>query len=256
MRLPSTRPSTKHRARTRPVIRVALAAALSVVAASCQWVPVRTFDQNSAHAFSFHYLSRDGADGFRSLATPGTFQATAPATNVGTNTRLLVYPGQQPISPNHQACATWQSQDGINNQQGLALRIRHDAAEGRWRSITVTKNVVWGANWQFNVLTWDSYKPGWQMHGSVNLAPVFWSNQQLAPLPWRICARVEGDLVRVKGWRVGQPEPDWSNANHTGAVRLPIEWVYPGKAGWYVGHLAPGQSTTMVDLVLARLEVR
>jgi hypothetical protein len=94
------------------------------------------------------------------------------------------------------------------------------------------------------------------MHGSVNLAPVFWPNQQLAPLPWRICARVEGDIVKVKGWIAGQAEPAWNDPVHTGSVRIPIEWVYPGKAGWYVGHLAPGHSTTMTDLVLDRLEVR
>jgi hypothetical protein len=131
-----------------------------------------------------------------------------------------------------------------------------DLPEGRWRAITVTKNVVWGANWQFNVLTWDSREPSWRVHGSVSLAPVFWPGQQLAALPWRVCARIEGDLVRVKGWRIGQPEPAWNDPTHTGAVRVPLAWVYPGKAGWYLGHLAPGHSATMVDLVLDRLEAR
>lgn len=248
MRLLPSRPSR--------VYRAALVVSFALLTAACEWVPVRTFDQTSSHAFSFRYLSRDGSDGFASLATPGSIRISAPASNVGTNTRTLVYPGNQPVTTDHQACATWRSQDGINTQQGLALRVRHDTPEGRWRSITVTKNVVWGANWQFNVLTWDTRQIGWQMHGSVNLAPVFWPNQQLAPLPWRICARVEGDIVKVKGWIAGQAEPAWNDPVHTGSVRIPIEWVYPGKAGWYVGHLAPGHSTTMTDLVLDRLEVR
>lgn len=257
MRLLRRAPRITHeRSARRVVVRVALAVALSAGAAACEWVPVRTFDQHSPHSFSFHHLTRDGSDGYRTLATPGSLTITAPTTNTGTNTRLLVYPGAQPMSSDHQSCATWQSQVGLNTQQGLALRIRHDADEGRWRSITVTKAIVWGANWQFNVITWDSRDARFRMHGSVDLASVFWVDQQLAPLPWRVCARVEGDLVRVKGWRDGDPEPRWDDPVRSGAVRLPIQWVYPGKAGWYVGHLTPGHSTTMADLMLDRLEVR
>ncbi len=229
---------------------------LCTFVAACEWVPVRTFDRSSLHSMSIHHLTRDGTDGYATTAAPGRFTARAPRTNVGTNTRILFYPGDQPVTTDHQSCATWQSQDGAGVQQGLALRIRHDVAQHRWRAITVTKNVVWGANWQLNVTTWDSHRLGWQMHGSVNLAPVFWPDRELAPLPWRVCGRVEGDLVRVKGWRVGTPEPSWTDPVHSGTVRVPADWVYRGKAGWYVGHLAPGQSTVMTDLVLDRLELR
>lgn len=236
--------------------RVALVVALSLVVAACEWVPVRTFDESSQPTFAFHHLSRDGLDGYSTSAGKGKLSVRASSANTGSNTRTLVFPTNQPRSSDQQSCATWQSQTGINTQQGLALRIRHDAAEGRWRAITVTKNVMWGANWQFNVLTWDSHQTGWRMHGSVNLAPVFWPNQQLAPLPWHVCARVEGDLVRVKGWRLGQPEPTWDDPVHSGSVRLPAGWVYPSTAGWYIGHLEPGGATTMTDLVLDRLELR
>ncbi|NLD78380.1 MAG: hypothetical protein GX643_17135 [Acidimicrobiales bacterium] len=230
--------------------------ALSLLVAACEWVPVRTFDETSQPAFTFHHLTRDGADGYLTSASKGHLKVSAATTNTGTNTRTLIVPAGQPLSTEQQSCATWEAQTGVNTQQGLALRVRHDDAEGRWRAVTVTKNVMWGANWQFNVLTWDSRQTGWQMHGSVNLAPVFWPDQQLAPLPWRICARVEGDLVRVKGWRVGQPEPSWDDPGHSGSVRLPAGWIYPSTAGWYVGHLAPGGSTTMSGLVLDRLELR
>src|SRR5690606_437540 len=100
----------------------------------------------STPTFSFHYLTRDGTDGFASTATPGALDLRAPATNQGTNTRILVYPPAQPMTDDQQSCATWDAQDGVNAQQGLALRIRNDLPEGRWRAITVTKNVVWGAN--------------------------------------------------------------------------------------------------------------
>lgn len=251
------RTSTPSRRRAPRAHRLVLVTGLALLMAACEWVPVPTFDQTTPPALSFHHLTRDGVDTFASAARPGRLDLWAPPDNQGTNTRMLVYPGSQPVTDNHQACATWESQDGYNAQQGLALRIRHDLPEGRWRALTVTKNVMWGANWQFNVLSWDSRQPGsWQMWGSVNLAGVFWPGQQLTPLPWRVCARVEGDLVKVKGWPAGAAEPGWDDAVHTGAVRVPAEWVYPGKAGWYVGHLGPGQRTTMTDLELARLELR
>lgn len=231
--------------------------AIAVATTACERVPVRTFDETSSHELRFHYLTRDQTDGYTTLAVPGSLQVNAPATNRGGNTRVVMFPNDQPVVDEHQSCATWQSQDGLNTQQGLALRIRNDLPEDRWRAVTVTKNVMWGANWQFNVLTWDSrsWAP-WQVRGSVDLARVFWPGEQLAPLPWRVCARVEGDTVRVKGWLAGQPEPTWDDPVHSGSVRLPAEWVYPGKAGWYVGHLAPGHAATYSDLVLDRLEIR
>ncbi len=233
------------------------ALAITAVAGACERVPVRTFDETSSHDLRFHHLTRDAGDGYATLAVPGSVQVSAPATNRGSNTRLVMFPGDQPVVDEHQACATWQTQDGTTAQQGLALRIRHDLPQDRWRAVTVTKNVMWGANWQFNVLTWDSrsWAP-WQVRGSVDLSSVFWPRQQLVALPWRVCARVEGDTVRVKGWRASQPEPAWDDPVHSGSVRLPAEWVYPGKAGWYVGHLAPGQSTSYADLTLDRLEIR
>ena len=225
-------------------------------ATACERVAVATFTPRSDPAFTFHYLTRDGTDGYSSSASPGRFDVQAGVANGGRNTRLLVYPPAQPMSDDAQSCATWKSQVGYHVQQGLALRIRHDVEGGRWRAVTVMKNVVWGANWQFNVLTWDSNEPQpWTMWGSVNLAPVFWPDQQLAALPWRVCARVEGDLVRIKGWDATKAEPGWDDPIHTGAVRIPIEWVYPGKAGWYVGHLGPAEAAEFTELTLDRLEI-
>lgn len=62
----------------------------------------------------------------------------------------------------------------------------------------------------------------------------------MVPLPWRACARVEGALVTLKVWPAAVPEPRWDDPKHTGTVRLPDGWEYPGRAGWYVGHLEPG----------------
>lgn len=230
----------------------------AMLASACDRIPVRTFDGTRAPAFNFHYLTRDGSDGYASAANAGRFSVSAPSANRGSNTRLLVYPPAQPLSVDQQACATWSAQVGLNTQQGIALRVRHDIAGGdRWRAVTVMKNILWGANWQFNVLTWDTRGGyGYRKHGSVGLPQVFWPNHVLAPLPWRVCARVENDLVTVKAWRIGEPEPAWGDATHGGTVRLPAGWAYAGKSGWYVGHLKPGGSAEFADLTTDRFEIR
>lgn len=238
-----------HRART-----AAIALVLTALLGACEWVPTPTFDDTRPPAFSLRYLTRDGTDGYASSATSETVVLTAPSSNQGTNTRLVFYPPAQPMTVDQQSCATWTDQSHALAQQGLALRVRNDLPEGRWRAVTVVKNVVWMANWRFNVLTWDTRDPdGFTTNGSVDLARVFWPDRTLAPFPWRVCARATGTTITVKGWRVGGPEPAWDDPVHTGTVNLPADWVYAGKAGWYAGHLAPGHRTTMTALELDRL---
>jgi len=229
-----------------------LAIVLAVVVTACEWTSVLTFDGSSQPEFNLRYLTRDSVDGFSSAASSNTVVVSAPSTNQGTNTRLLYYPPAQPMSVDQQSCATWSDQSDLRIQQGLALRVRND--QGRWRAVTVVKNVVWGANWNMNVLTWDSADPaGWSTRGSVDLARVFWPGQNLLALPWRVCARITGDMVTVKGWPATSTEPAWDDATHTGSVHLPEGWTYPGKGGWYVGHIPPGHRTTFTDLILHRL---
>lgn len=247
--------------RKRPNRRLGLTALVilaGLLAAACQRVPVRVFDDTHPAAFNVHYLTRNGGDTVSSVAGPGRFTLSAPATNTGSNTRVLIYPPAQPMAADQQVCATWSDQVGIHTQQGLALRVRHDITNGgRWRAVTVMKNIMWGANWQFNVLTWDTQgRYGYRVHGSVGLPQVFWPNQVLAPLPWRVCAKAEGDIVTVKAWRLNETEPAWGDSSHGGTVRLPAGWAFDGKAGWYAGHLSPGGSAAFTDLAVDRLEIR
>jgi len=234
---------------------VAALCAVACLATICQRVDAATFDDTHPAKFNVHYLTRDGRDGYNTAATPGRLSVTAPRSNGGGNTRVIIYPPAQPMSVDQQACATWSAQAGINVQQGIALRVRHDIeGSGRWRAVTVMKNVMWGAHWNFNVITWDTragYR--WRNHGSVSLPQVFWPNHVLAPLPWRVCARVQGDLVTVKAWRTSEVEPAWGDKSHGGTVRIPSEWTYSGKSGWYLGHVPPGGSATMQDLVADRV---
>ena len=146
-----------------------------------------------------------------------------------------------------QSCATWTGSHGEWVQQGLALRVRIEG--DRLRTVVVAKNIVHGASWQLNVYTWDSDRsPYLQVHGAVQLRTPFAHRDKPRPLPWRVCARVEGPVVTVKGWRAAEPEPAWDDPEHTGQVLLPEEWSFAGRAGWYAGHIPPGGVVGMGDV--------
>jgi hypothetical protein len=227
-------------------------AAVVGLATACQTVETPTYDAAHPAQLTVHALTVDGAD--RTIVGYGVGYARidAPATNIGTNSRVVFWPVGTVAATDQQACATWSDASVDQVQQGLALRVRQDA-DGRFRVITVMKNVLYGAVWQFNVLTWDNHgSPTMSPRGAVNLEPIFRPNDIVAPLPWKICAKAVGDLVTLKAWRGNQPEPAWGDPAHGGSVHLPSSWVYPGKSGWYVGHIPPGGFGAMTDLRTSR----
>ena len=236
----------------RAPVAVALAVAL-VVGATVR--PAEAGDYDAAHLspLAMHSLTAEGSD--RMVLTTGTATArvAAPATNRGTNTRVVVWAPATTMAVDQQSCATWSSASVPNVQQGITLRLRHDPS-GRWRAVTVMKNVLYGAVWQFNVLTWDSHgSPTMSPRGAVNLEAVFRPGGVVASLPWKVCARAVGDIVTMKAWRAGEAEPAWGDASHGGSVRLPPGWAYAGKAGWYIGHVPPGGWGSMISMRTATL---
>ncbi len=134
-----------------------------------------------------------------------------------------------------------------STQPGVALRIRSDGS--RTRAITVTNNILWGARNGFNVHLADSGAVGEeQMHGIAGYFPTGFapSLRSLPPLPWRLCARVMGQQLQTKVWAPFQmPEPSYADSRFGLAVTLPPEWVFAGRPGFYVGHLATGASTAL-----------
>jgi hypothetical protein len=192
---------------------------------------------------ALHYLTRDGSDRFVLGEGPASARLDAPSTNTGSNTRAIFWAPGTANSTDQQSCATWSDSRGLNVQQGIALRVRHDT-NGRWRSVTVMKNILYGAYWQFNVLTWDTARRSYgQVHGGVSLPGPFRTGETTsAPLPWKVCAKVTGSLVTLKAWRGNEAEPTWDDPSHSGRVRLPPGWTYPGKPGWYTGHI-PARGT-------------
>lgn len=223
-------------------------AAMALVATACQRTEVVLYDRSKTPNLAQHYVTRDGSDRSTLKLGPGAVRISAPSTNratpEGSTTRTVVWPPSTRAVTDQQSCASWTDARGRGVQQGIALRVRIDGS--RFRSIVVAKNVVYGANWQLNVYTWDSGRsPYFRTHGAVSLRAPFAQGDMPRPLPWRVCARVEGRVVRIKGWRSDEPEPGWSNPDHTGSVTLPQAWVFAGKAGWYAGHIPPGGTIGM-----------
>jgi hypothetical protein len=185
------------------------------------------------------------ADTFKVVATPGGSRITTPRTVLGANDRMAFWPAGETAAPDEQSCATWSSQTpaeapGVPIQEGLVLRAAtHD---GVTRAITVTKNVYANAFAIFNVHVWDTaYRVPFTLVAQADLGPYFAAAGGEA-LPLNACARVVGDTLQFVVWLADQAPPAWPpstvGATAQGAtVMLPAGWDYPGRAGWYVGHL-------------------
>ena len=125
----------------------------------------------------------------------------------------------------------------------------HDVAGGT-KAITITKNVWFDANWIFNVHVWDtSASPVATLIASFDLGSVLYPGGSYVPYPWSICARVIGNVVDFVVWPTGSPQPSWGDPAYGGAVTLPPGFEDAGHAGWYAGHLQPGEHAGFQDLV-------
>jgi hypothetical protein len=200
---------------------------------------------------ALHHVTHDGADRYDLHQQDNAIIVAAPATNRstprGSATRAVIWAPESRAVRNATTCATWARSEPWG-QEGLALRIQSEA--DRFRAIVIAKNTVYGAAWQFNVYSWDSARdPYFKIHGAVDLAPVFAEGPgRPEPLPWRVCARTEGALVRIKGWDTNEPQPGWRVAGASATVDLPDDLVYDGHAGWYGAHIEPGQILALADL--------
>ncbi len=210
-------------------------------------------------------LTPEGSDRFRfelepapeGVGGPGpTVSVSAPADNLGGNLRTAWWlDGSQP-SVDQESCVTWSEFSGDAVQAGVALRVRQVA--GRTQAITVTNNVMWGARNGWNVHLWNGGRQG-ELIGQVSLTHSFGATVfQQPPLPWRLCARVVGISLEFKAWSLTahSTEPRWSDPGFGSSFMLPRGWHYPGHAGWYVGHLRPGDSTAYRSLRSSPMQMR
>jgi hypothetical protein len=187
-------------------------------------------------------LTLDRLDHYTVTSERDTLHVAASAHNSDKNLRELMWDPGIGTSTDQEACSTWTAESGIETQQGFAFRVRKDGT--RWRTVTVTKNTLFGMTAWFNVHTWDSARAtAIQTIGHFQIGALLRKGGQpsdIAPLPWKACGRIVGDVISLKVWLPGQPEPRWSDPSHTGSIRLPAGWVFSGHPAWYAGHLPPG----------------
>ncbi len=211
-------------------------------------VSLRAVVQPISPALASGVITPDRDDTYALFAAGNAVTASAPGSNVSLNTRVAFWRRNARVSSTEQSCATWAGQSAAVNQEGAVLRVR-ELANGVRRGILVTKNVWLGANWIFNVHVWSTGWPEvYEQIAHFNLGPAFAPFGQLVPLPWRLCARVVGNVVSFVAWPANQPQPPWVDATHGVSVVLPEGWSAPGVAGWYIGHLRPGDSAALTNL--------
>lgn len=209
----------------------------------------------TSKAYPITVLTPDGRDRYQ-ITDEGTgFIATAPTSNTSSNLRVAVLAETAPTSTDEQSCVTWNGPITGYVQPGLALRVRSDS--GSNKAIMVTNNIYYDYRTAFNVHVVVSVaSPMLKRVGSVSLPDAVGPDpQNQTPPPWRMCARVIGTNVDLKVWALAErpTEPAWGDPQYSGTVVVPTDWVYPGRPGTYVGHLAPGQSTSFTDLAVEAL---
>lgn len=226
-------------------VRLLLVPLAALLVAGCdKWIV--TYDgTRAAPEMVDIVLTPDGTDAYSIESSGVRVQAVALPTNASANLRTAFWPAGAPSVPDSQSCAVWTDQTaGSQTQQGAALRVS-TADGGATRAITVTKNIYGGFVWVFNIHLWDTARnPALTLVKQVNMGDVL--HQQ--PFPWHVCARVVDTEVEMKVWTDAEPEPAWGDTTHGAAVTVGDEWVYPGTAGWFIGHLPPGGTADFAGL--------
>lgn len=206
------------------------------------------FDGSDQRAKRTWVLTPDGTDRYDFAAVGGTATITAPSSNQDSNLRVAFWPTGSPAVVDSLTCATWTSQRGQNVQQGAALRLESFPG-GRFRAVTVTKNILWGAAWNFNVHVWDTAaSPAYRKVGDFDMGEALRPGGHFKPFPWHLCVRALGATVQLKVWTGSAAEPAWGDKVHTGLVELPAGWEGAGTTGWYIGHLPAGGAARFDDL--------
>lgn len=236
----------------RPVLRFAAVPAAALAFVSCG--PVFPLDPD----LDARVISRDGEDRYRIQTADGVTTATAAEANSGGNGRYVFWRKADPETANQETCATWVDNTTQTQQQGAALRVQA-LGEDDVKAITITKNVAYGYVWMFNLLVMDSsLERPYTIIGQFDLDDVFLRDGQpgnVAPYPWRICARAVDEVVSFKVWPLTDPEPAWNDPAYGGSVTLPAGWNYAARPGWFVGHLRHGEKVGFTDMTTAEVTV-
>lgn len=184
---------------------------------------------------------------------PHRVTVAAPGGDVDENVREVFWPTGTPYRIDHDVCMTWHdpatSVEENYPQPGLALRVSPTGPDGNHvRAVTITQNVYGRSIWFAWLNVWDTTlgtKP--TAVAAFDLFPIVSITRQTMRTPWRVCARIRGDRVDFKVW-TDDAEPAWSDRTHVFHATLPPDWVEPGYAGGYIGHLHAGGTGTFSDI--------
>ena len=233
--------STRRSGRSTRRLLGALAVVGTAVLGACTPAPAT----DAPEGWSRATITRDRSDVLAlSSAAADAVRIEAPATNVGSNSRVLFWRVDAPVSRDHSVCATV-SHSGWLNQEGVALRVA-TSPHGGVRGITVNKN-VWAAEHSvYKVMLWDTSNGddhglgirSSAQHASVDMRDAV-RRSATPDTPRRLCARVSGATLEWKLWPTDLAEPSWDDPVHTARVVLPSAWVYDGSPGLYIGHTPP-----------------
>lgn len=209
-------------------------------------------------AYTVAAITPDGDDIYRTHLALGQVTVAAPATNDFGNLRMVAARDDVELSVDQESCITWLGPRHEAAQPGLALRVT--ASGGGTRAITVSNNVWLQDRSSFNVHLADSagddFADRMKGIGEIQLPSGLGDGAfTRTPLPWRMCARAAGTTIEVKAWSLTEhpDEPSWDDLGFAGSVEVPQDWVYEGRPGFYMAHLAPGERAYLVDEVTRTL---
>ena len=126
--------------------------------------------------------------------------------------------------------------------------LKEDATSGQ--ALFISKNVWVNTFWKFNISRWrasDAPESATVLQ-QFDLSEGFGQGDDLAALPWRMCARVVGTTVSFVVWPLSQARPAPNDPAHSGSMTVPDDLMAPGIGAWYVGHLQPGENVVYDDL--------
>jgi hypothetical protein len=222
----------------------ALAFGLVIATAACD----ETGTRNSHPGVTTRVITSNGADLYDVVSpSPSAVRISAPASNTQGNLRIVGSRDADPVTRDMQSCITWSGPTMDVAQPGIALRVQ--VAGNTTNAITVTNNIWYYVRHTFNVHLMKNNRPLTNV-GQVTLPAFGKTIFDTPPLPWRICARAQGRTITVKAWSLAKTpkEPSWTDPRYTGKATVPADWVYPGRPGWFSGHLKAGQAMNYTNI--------
>jgi hypothetical protein len=212
----------------------------------------------------YKVITPDGADLYDVQQSGTTYAMRAPGLgdyvyppNTGSNLREVYWPAGTGDTTSSQVCAKWYSQSSASTQEGLAFHVVN-YADGHMTGITVTKNVIYGVYWVFNVHTWDTTGGNYAAPAPIaqfDMGSVVTANGAFKAFPWSICGRLVNNQLQVKVWVPADgAEPAWTDTTHVGTVAIPAAFQGPGKSGFYIGHLPPGGTALYTNAAITNLD--